>query len=128
MLDTMSCHHSYHLHLFLSLVDRWGATNDLATSYLHPFRLPRGGAQRHASPFRHVVLPSLFSVCLSFSLLVMCPAGLSWQVLKILLRGRTQNVSHERLQDLMQICINKPDPTWCLTNTYQAMWLLMASG
>ena len=46
------------------LVDRWGATDDLATSSLHSSRLalslPHGGAQCHARPFRDVVLPSLF--------------------------------------------------------------------
>ena len=31
-------------------------------------------------------LPISFSVCLVFSLLALCPAGLSWQALKILLR------------------------------------------
>ena len=33
--------------------------------------------------------PISFSVCLVFSLLVLCPAGLSWQALKILLCART---------------------------------------
>ena len=37
--------------------------------------------------------PSIsFSVCLSFSLLALCPAGLSWQALKILLRARTISI------------------------------------
>ena len=37
-------------------------------------------------------IPISFSVCLVFSLLALCPAGLSWQVLKILLRARTTSV------------------------------------
>ena len=36
--------------------------------------------------------PISFSVCLVFSLLALCPAGLSWQALKILLCARTISV------------------------------------
>ena len=36
--------------------------------------------------------PISFSVCLVFSLLALCPAGLSWQALKILLCARTISI------------------------------------
>ena len=80
----------------VALVDRWGATNDLATSSLHSSRL---SVFLMAAPSVMPVYsipgccpPISFSVCFFFALLALCPAGLSWQALKILLCTRTISV------------------------------------
>ena len=90
------CDHS--LHLFLSLVDRWGTKDDRATTFLHPslFSAFRS-ALPNFKPVHSVTLSSHFFLCLPFLLppctvprriifaspvdLVMCPYHLS-------LRGR----------------------------------------
>ena len=80
------------LHLSRSLVDRWGATDDLATSSLHSSRL---SAFLMAAASVMLVHSGMLSTHLFFCLpllLLPSPAGLSWQALKILLRARTISV------------------------------------
>ena len=79
-----------HLHLFRSLVDGWCTTDDLATSSLHSSRFSAFlMAVYVVMPVHSGMLSShLFSVCLFFSLLALCPAGLSWQAMYILLHAR----------------------------------------
>ena len=83
-----------HLHLSRSLVDRWGATDDLAISSPIPVASQPSSWRRPAScQFIPGCCPPMsFSVCLFFSLLALGPAGWSWQALYILLRARTISV------------------------------------
>ena len=68
------------LHLSRSLVDRWGATDDLATSSLHSSRLSAFlMAAPSVMPDHSGMLSSHLFFCLP--LLALCPAGLSWQAL-----------------------------------------------
>ena len=69
------------------LLDRWGATDDLATSSLHSSRLSAFlvAALSVMPSIPGCCHPISFSVCLFFALLALCPAGLSWQALKSLL-------------------------------------------
>ena len=74
------------------LVDRWSATDDLATSI--PLVSPLSSWRRPVSSpsIPGCCLPISFSVCLVFSLLGLCLAWLSWQALMILLCARTISV------------------------------------
>ena len=79
--------HFLHLHLSLSLVDRWGATDDLATSSLHSSRL---SAFLMAAPS---VMPVL-SGMLSFHLIFCLPLRLPDVSLLINKTALKQNTTH----------------------------------
>ena len=91
-----------------SLVDRWGTTDYLATSSLHPLASQSSSWWRPAScqSIPGCCPPISSSVCLFFSLLVLCPAGLFWQALQILLRARTISVCVANLDHINQIQAN----------------------
>ena len=89
LLPTMVC-----LAYPVVLVDRWGATDNVQPAASIRLASPSSSWRRPVScpSIPGCCPPISFSVCLFFALLALCPAGLSWQALKILLCARTISV------------------------------------